>query len=503
MLPLKVLIQKGELVRYADGHWRWTKAYFGPTAVDYPESCWLNALLEGCCHARPDELLKGAGRPRSTAEADLLRAEALSKGSRTAAVAHPWYSSFGINGHSLITADLLHQLIKGTIKDLALDRLLIPYLESITGGGKQFAAIVSHLSQHLALMPVFKGLRRFPGGIEFSQWTGNDTRALAVILPSALYNLTGQDPGKRGATVVDKAPQLFALLAIFLRLARSYESTDQDRHMMMRALENTHFIIDEDDLFDTSAAALSKRFHSLDHYVTNIILHGVSTHSDTSTGERLHKATVKDPYRQSNHLHPTEQILRNNSRRDALHLLVTRTSAAPSLPVVPSIHPVHSIYMPSRGTSHRRKRRAISSLAQHYSLPALPHLLCTYLSQQYGTLLSPTDAASLPAYSFNSITAEVPTYPVPPPFNTADSCSSERFKIYANMRYTYRSVKDLQAPRFDPILLCNGRPLGLGWPAVEVARVRLLFSFPLQGQQVQLAMVEMYSRESAGAASHG
>jgi len=44
--PLRNFIKQGELVQYADGHFRHSKGYLGPNAVDHPESCWLNCVFE-------------------------------------------------------------------------------------------------------------------------------------------------------------------------------------------------------------------------------------------------------------------------------------------------------------------------------------------------------------------------------------------------------------------------------------------------------------------------
>ncbi|GAA5995540.1 hypothetical protein JCM11641_007269, partial [Rhodosporidiobolus odoratus] len=42
--PLRRLLNQGEILKFADGHYRQVRIYFGPTAVDYPEATWMNCL---------------------------------------------------------------------------------------------------------------------------------------------------------------------------------------------------------------------------------------------------------------------------------------------------------------------------------------------------------------------------------------------------------------------------------------------------------------------------
>ncbi|KAG6804868.1 hypothetical protein H0H92_001917, partial [Tricholoma furcatifolium] len=81
--------------------------------------------------------------------------------------------------HELLAPDLLHQLIKGTFKD-HLVTWVNDYLDHVHTPAEA-AKIVADIDRRIAAVPPFPGLRRFPEGRGFKQWTGDDSKALMKV----------------------------------------------------------------------------------------------------------------------------------------------------------------------------------------------------------------------------------------------------------------------------------------------------------------------------------
>ncbi|PSR77223.1 hypothetical protein PHLCEN_2v8003, partial [Hermanssonia centrifuga] len=133
MHSLKPGMTTKQLVRCPDGYYRYVIYCLGPYIANYPEQ----ALLTGI----------------------------------------PFTNNFPRTDiHELIAPDLLHQIIKGTFKD-HLVTWVGEYL-TITHGKVAGNAILDDIDRRIAAAPSFPGLRRFPEGRRFKQWTGDDSKAL-------------------------------------------------------------------------------------------------------------------------------------------------------------------------------------------------------------------------------------------------------------------------------------------------------------------------------------
>lgn len=81
--------------------------------------------------------------------------------------------------YELLSPDLLHQIIKGTFKDHLVE-WVIQYLHEVHGEARALE-IIADIDHRISAVPSFPGLRRFPDGRDFNQWTGDDSKALMKV----------------------------------------------------------------------------------------------------------------------------------------------------------------------------------------------------------------------------------------------------------------------------------------------------------------------------------
>ncbi|TBU21633.1 hypothetical protein BD311DRAFT_782809 [Dichomitus squalens] len=302
-----------EVVRYADGHYRRTIYGFGPYIADYPEQALLACIVQGWCpkcDAHRDHL-DGEGVQRSHSVTDPLL-DALSL--------RALWDDYGIVGdllpftvafpradiHEMLSPDLLHQVIKGTFKDH-----LVAWVEEylvLTYGKAQAAVILADIDRRIAAVPHFPGLRRFPEGRGFKQWTGDDSKALMkVYLPA----IKGYVP-----------PQMVQCLSAFLEfcyLVRRDTITTCTMAQIKDALARFHR---DRVIFEEVGVCLDgfslPRQHSLKHYPALIQMFGALNGLCSSITESKHIKAVKEPYQRSNRFEALGQMLLTNQRLDKL-----------------------------------------------------------------------------------------------------------------------------------------------------------------------------------------
>ncbi|KAL6305520.1 hypothetical protein BKA93DRAFT_816905 [Sparassis latifolia] len=150
-----------EVTRCPDGHFQHVIYGLAPYIADYPEQVLVACIVSGWCPALVSDVVPfTANFPR----ADI---------------------------HELLSGDLLHQVIKGTFKD-HLVTWVGEYLTLVHGKecGKE---VLDEIDCWIAVTPSFPGLRRFPQGRDFKQWTGDDSKALMKVYLPAISGLVPPD----------------------------------------------------------------------------------------------------------------------------------------------------------------------------------------------------------------------------------------------------------------------------------------------------------------------
>ena len=160
----------------------------------------------------------------------------------------------------------------------------------------------------ISVVPLFPGLRRFPEGRGFKQWTGNDSKALMkVFLPA----IVGHVP-----------PQMVRAIATFMEfcyIVRRSVIMTEDLIKLEELLVQFHR---EREIFRIEGVRDGfnlPRQHSLKHYCNSIQKFGAPNGLCSSITESQHITAVRKPWRRSSHFNALGQMLLTNQRLDKLH----------------------------------------------------------------------------------------------------------------------------------------------------------------------------------------
>ncbi|KAJ7048804.1 hypothetical protein C8F01DRAFT_1266590 [Mycena amicta] len=179
------------VTRCADGHFRRAIYELGPDIADYPEQALITCIVQGYCPiclSPPDDL--DCKSPPRTCEhrESLLEVFMLKQAWDDYSVVGditPFTSDLPrADIHKLIAVDLLHQIIKGAFKDHIVD-WVEAYIKEIHEPAEA-DRILADIDRRIAVAAPFPGLRRFPVGRGFKQWTGNDSKGLMKVYIPAI-----------------------------------------------------------------------------------------------------------------------------------------------------------------------------------------------------------------------------------------------------------------------------------------------------------------------------
>ncbi|KAG6808815.1 hypothetical protein H0H92_002793 [Tricholoma furcatifolium] len=311
---LRPYMTSPDIVRFADGYFRRVIYGFGPYIADYPEQVLLTCVVQGWCarctaHFNDLDGPDGGRRTHELTEAltDLLGKKALWDDYGIVSDIQPFTYSFPrADIHELIAPDLLHQLIKGTFKD-HLVTWIIDYIEA-THTPNEAAKIIADIDRRIAAVPPFPGLRRFPEGRGFKQWTGDDSKALMkVYLPA----ISGHVPAQ-----MVKAVKYFLE---FCYLVRRSVIDEDDLVAIDDAVSKFHEarLVFQELGVRPDGISLPRQ-HSIIHYRRLIQEFGVPNGLCSSITESAHIRAVKRPWRRSSRYKALGQMLLVNQRLDKL-----------------------------------------------------------------------------------------------------------------------------------------------------------------------------------------
>jgi hypothetical protein len=195
-----------------------------------------------------------------------------------------------------------------------IDRRYESFILSFTGS----------YSDRIAAVPPFPGLRRFPEGRGFKQWTGDDSKALMkvcgyLIVRYSFANATQVYLPAIEGHVPAQMLRAFSAFLDFCYLVRRNIVGEATLLEIDAALARYHV---ERTIFEESGVCPNgfclPRQHSLTHYRYLIQEFGAPNGLCSSITESKHVKAVKRPWRRSSRYEALQQMLTINDRLDKL-----------------------------------------------------------------------------------------------------------------------------------------------------------------------------------------
>ncbi|KAJ7254999.1 hypothetical protein B0H12DRAFT_1016654 [Mycena haematopus] len=494
-----------EVALFPDGHYRRVIYGLGPYIADYPEQVLLACVVQGWCAkcTASSKNLDGPSGRRSQAHTEMLfdvfDHDTMWDDYGVVPDVLPFTWDFPRTDiYELLSPDLLHQVIKGTFKD-HLVAWVGEYLESEHGKSKA-KKIMADIDRRIAAVPPFPGLRRFPEGRGFKQWTGDDSKALMkVYLPA----IEGHVP-----------PQMLRAFSAFLDFCYLVRRNVVDEATLAAidgALARYHR---EREIFIDSGVCPNgfclPRQHSLTHYRYLIQQFGAPNGLCSSITESKHIKAVKEPWRRSSRFQALGQMLNINDRLDKLAAarvdFVARGMMTGPL-VGPAAPPAEDGDDDGGATDERRilgevilakvplrgYPRDPVALGQQLNRPELVPLIrrFLYLQNHPDHNLDETPLARIPLVDCPDAPSSIKSFPsAVAKFYAPSDQSGVRGMLHERIR-AVRSWRG-GAPRYDCVFV-EGDPDLPGFRGLLAARVLLFMSFKHLGITYPCALVTWFS----------
>ncbi|KAH9979150.1 hypothetical protein BJV74DRAFT_900472 [Russula compacta] len=472
-----------EVVRCLDGHFR--MAVYGLV--------WLASIVQGWCpkcNAPPDHLNRPNSHRWTHGKTDFL-ISAWDPGTLWSDFGIPIHSQISsADIHELLTPDLLHQVIKGTFKDHII-MWINQYLVEEYGEARAHE-IIADIDHWISAVPPFPGLRRFPDGHDFTQWTGDDSKALMKVYLAAIAGHVPSEMVKCLAAFLD-------FCYIVWRNAITAEDLVELQHTLDRF--HTHC-----EVFIGTAGVTGERIslphqHSLMHYIRCIILFSSPNGLCSSITESKHIKAVKEPWRRSSRFKALKQMLVTISQMDKLS---TASRAHTELGMMDGTTSLYTA-MIQRGEKPQPRTAAADeeeddddngpvpgpnpaqgypcraeALANHIGEPQFVELLQRFLYEQVNpnTATLPEDVPlnECPSFvgSISVFHSAIARFYAPSDLCGAGGMYHERIHSNPNWRREYAC--------YDTMFVETNSELD-GMPGMAIGRAHLFFLFKFRGKQ--------------------
>ncbi|KAI9568902.1 hypothetical protein HD554DRAFT_2204879 [Boletus coccyginus] len=272
-----------EITMCTDNHYRKVIYGLGPYIADYEEQVVLVGIVQNWCEQLHEALIE---------EVDF----------------GTLWDKWGIVGdivffmslfprsdiHTLLAPDLLYQLIKGTFKDHLVN--WVGYYLEETHGKTHAKEILDDINRRIAATLSFSDLRHFAEGQGFSQWTGDDSKALMKVYINAIE---GYVPEEMHDIITDD---------ILEDLEDALKHFHEYHKIFISANVQSNFVL--------------PRQHAMKHYLELIHLFGAPNGLCSSITKLKHIEAVKRPYQHSSKFSALRQVLLTNQWMDKLTALL-------------------------------------------------------------------------------------------------------------------------------------------------------------------------------------